>query len=59
MLADHLSEEIAHALAQDVEYRVREVIQEGIKFALHGHRTVLTTEDVNRSLRLLNIEVCV
>ena len=53
---DHLSEEIAHALAQDVEYRVREVIQEGIKFALHGHRTVLTTEDVNRSLRLLNIE---
>ena len=55
--AEHLSEDIAQALAQDVEYRMREIVQEGLKFASHSRRTRLTADDVNRSLRLLNVEV--
>ncbi|KAI8476880.1 MAG: TATA box binding protein associated factor-domain-containing protein [Monoraphidium minutum] len=51
-----LSDEAARALAPDVEYRLREVIQEALKFAKHSKRLKLTTEDVNNALRLRNVE---
>ncbi len=51
-----LSTEAARALAPDVEYRLREVIQEALKFAKHCKRQKLTTEDINNALRLRNVE---
>eukprot|EP00775_Hariotina_reticulata_P010004 gene10004-10158_t len=51
-----LSDEAAKVLAPDVEYRLREVVQEALKFAKHAKRTTLTTEDINNALRLRNVE---
>eukprot|EP00879_Flechtneria_rotunda_P027105 GHRR01028973.1.p2 GENE.GHRR01028973.1~~GHRR01028973.1.p2 ORF type:complete len:107 (+),score=22.88 GHRR01028973.1:149-469(+) len=51
-----LSDEAAKTLAPDVEYRLREVVQEALKFAKHCKRTKLTTEDINDALRLRNVE---
>jgi transcription initiation factor TFIID subunit 6 len=52
-----LSDEVALAMASDVEYRLREVAQEALKFMKHSKRTRLTTHDVNDALRLRNVEV--
>ena len=52
-----MSNEVASAMAPDVEYRVREIAQEAIKFMKHSKRQKLTTEDVNNALRLRNVEV--
>ncbi|KIY93241.1 Transcription initiation factor TFIID subunit 6 [Monoraphidium neglectum] len=51
-----LSDDAAKALAPDVEYRLREVIQEALKFAKHSKRLKVTTEDINNALRLRNAE---
>lgn len=53
---ENLSDEVARALAPDVEYRLREVIQDACKFMRHSKRTELSTEDVNCSLKLRNVE---
>jgi transcription initiation factor TFIID subunit 6 len=52
-----MHDEIATALASDVEYRIREITQEAIKFMKRSKRDTLTTDDVNSALRLRNIEV--
>jgi histone H3/H4 len=52
----NLLPEAARALAPDVEYRLREVIQEALKFTKHCRRQKLTTEDVNNALRMRNVE---
>ncbi|KAK9268783.1 hypothetical protein L1049_000546 [Liquidambar formosana] len=44
------------ALAPDVEYRVREIMQEAIKCMRHSKRTILTADDVDRALNLRNVE---
>ena len=49
--------EACQALAHDVEYRLREVIQDALKFASRSRRSYLTTEDVNSALRLRNVQV--
>jgi len=49
-------DDIALALASDVEYRLREIVQEAMKFMRHSRRDVLTTEDVNSALKLHNVE---
>lgn len=49
-----LSEPAAVALAPDAEYRIRELIQDGVKFMRHSKRTRLTTGDINAALRLRN-----
>ncbi|KAG1668853.1 hypothetical protein FOA52_004948 [Chlamydomonas sp. UWO 241] len=51
-----LSDEAAKALSPDVDYRLREIIQDAKKFARHGRRTKLTVEDINSALRLRNVE---
>ncbi|KAF8068263.1 TAF6 [Scenedesmus sp. PABB004] len=53
---ERLSDEAAKTLAPDVEYRLREVVQEALKFAKHAKRTTLTAADVNDALRLRNVE---
>ncbi|CAL9125399.1 unnamed protein product [Musa acuminata var. zebrina] len=52
----NLSSDVALALAPDVEYRLREIMQEAIKCMRHSKRTVLTAEDVNSALSLRNVE---
>ena len=42
--------------APDVEYRLRDIIQEALKFMAHGRRQRLSTEDINHALRLRNCE---
>ncbi|XP_068641541.1 transcription initiation factor TFIID subunit 6-like isoform X2 [Aristolochia californica] len=53
---NNLSPDVALALAPDVEYRVREVMQEAIKCMRHSKRTILTADDVDSALSLRNVE---
>ncbi|KAI0265307.1 TATA box binding protein associated factor-domain-containing protein [Gloeopeniophorella convolvens] len=52
----NLPEAVASALASDVEYRIHQVIEEASRFMRHSRRTTLTTGDIDRALRVLNIE---
>ncbi|KAK4053723.1 histone H4-like TAF Taf6, SAGA complex subunit [Microbotryomycetes sp. JL201] len=52
----NLSDEVATALAGDVEYRLWEVIEESMKFMRHAKRTRLKVDDVNHALRMRNYE---
>ena len=52
----NLKDEVAEALAPDVEYRLRDLVQEALKFQRHGRRDTLTPEDINYALRLRNCE---
>ncbi|KAL6010270.1 hypothetical protein ACLOJK_000701 [Asimina triloba] len=56
---NNLSPDVALALAPDVEYRVREIMQEAIKCMRHSKRTILTADDVDSALNLRNVEVIV
>ncbi|XP_059661159.1 transcription initiation factor TFIID subunit 6 [Cornus florida] len=53
---NNLSSDVALALASDVEYRMREIMQEAIKCMRHSKRTTLTTDDVDSALSLRNVE---
>ncbi|KAI3410749.1 TAF domain-containing protein [Psidium guajava] len=52
----NLSPDVAAALAPDVEYHLREVMQEAIKCMRHSKRTALTVDDVDSALKLRNVE---
>ncbi|KAG0164232.1 hypothetical protein DFQ28_007295 [Apophysomyces sp. BC1034] len=52
----NVKDEVASALAQDVEYRVNELIQEAAKFMRHSKRSKLTVDDMNAALRVKNVE---
>lgn len=49
-----LSDEAAKALAPDVEYRMRDIIQEAAKFQRHSKRSTLSTDDISQALRMRN-----
>ncbi|KAK9812628.1 hypothetical protein WJX72_000897 [[Myrmecia] bisecta] len=51
-----VSDEAAKTLAPHVDVRLREIIQEALKFMRHSKRAVLTTEDLNQAFRLRNVE---
>jgi transcription initiation factor TFIID subunit 6 len=51
-----LKDEAAAALAPDAEYRIREIVQDSMKFMQHARRRRLTTGDINAALRLRNVE---
>lgn len=53
---NNLSSDAALAIAPDVEYRLREIMQEAIKCMRHSRRTLLTTDDVDTALSLRNVE---
>lgn len=53
----NLKDDVALALAQDIEYRLRDIIQEAMKFMRHAKRTRLTTDDINHALQVRNVEV--
>jgi len=52
-----ISDEVASQIAVDMEYRLREILQDSIKMMKHSKRTLLTTEDINSVLSLQNYEV--
>ncbi|KAI8322187.1 hypothetical protein GQ54DRAFT_156980 [Martensiomyces pterosporus] len=51
-----LKDGITTAMAQDVEYRLHEVINEAMKFMRRSKRTKLTVADINSALRVRNVE---
>ncbi|KAJ2828476.1 histone H4-like TAF Taf6, SAGA complex subunit [Coemansia erecta] len=51
-----LKDGITTAMAQDVEYRLHEIILEAMKFMRHSKRTKLTVADINSALRVRNVE---
>ena len=51
-----LGRDVVEQLARDVEFRLSQVVEEGLKFMRHGKRTTLTTQDISNALRLLDIE---
>lgn len=53
---NNLSLDGALTLAPDVEYRMRELMQEAIKCMRHSRRTILTTDDVDTALSIRNVE---
>ncbi|KDP30842.1 hypothetical protein JCGZ_13785 [Jatropha curcas] len=53
---NNLNDDVALALAPDVEYRMREIMQEAIKCMRHSKRNTLTTDDVDGALHLRNVE---
>ncbi|KAM0755867.1 TAF-domain-containing protein [Meredithblackwellia eburnea MCA 4105] len=52
----NLPDEVAVALAGDVEYRLWEIIEESIKFMRHSKRTRLKVDDVDHALKAKNFE---
>jgi transcription initiation factor TFIID subunit 6 len=53
-----LDDHLADALAQDVEFRLRDVIQEATKFMSHGRRSKLMARDINTALSAINVDPC-
>ena len=53
-----LGDDVAQAILSDMEYRVREVVQEAMKFMRHSKRQRLCCTDVDSALKLKNVEVC-
>lgn len=51
-----LEDDVAAALASDLEYKLREMTQEANKFRRHAKRRRLTPEDINLAMRLRNLE---
>ncbi|KAK6777018.1 hypothetical protein RDI58_023735 [Solanum bulbocastanum] len=52
----NLSPDVLPTLAVDVEYRIREIMQEAIKCMHHSKRTTLSTDDVDAALSLRGVE---
>ena len=52
-----LGDDVAQAILSDMEYRVREVVQEAMKFMRHSKRQRLCCTDVDSALKLKNVEV--
>lgn len=50
-----LSESATTALALDGEYRIREIVQDSIKYMKHSKRSCLTPNDINAALRLRDV----
>ncbi len=51
-----LNDDAATRLAEDLEYRLKEVVQDAIKFMRHSKRRRLTCADIDQALRVKNIE---
>ena len=51
-----LNEEACKRLSEDLEYRLKEVVQNAIKFSRHGKRRRLTCSDIDNALKVKNVE---
>ncbi|CEL62562.1 Transcription initiation factor TFIID subunit 6 OS=Schizosaccharomyces pombe (strain 972 / ATCC 24843) GN=taf6 PE=1 SV=1 [Rhizoctonia solani AG-1 IB] len=52
----NLPDNVAAALASDVEYRLHQVIEEAARFTRHARRSTMSPSDIDQALRVLNIE---
>lgn len=52
-----IPEKTLSSLSLDLEYRLREILQEATKFQRHCCRPELSTLDINKALILKNIQV--
>ncbi|KAI9047174.1 hypothetical protein LZ554_008628 [Drepanopeziza brunnea f. sp. 'monogermtubi'] len=51
-----LNEDAVRTLANEVEYRLSQVIVEAMRFMHQGKRTVLGTQDISQALKVLDVE---
>ncbi|KAI4201385.1 MAG: hypothetical protein LQ350_003304 [Teloschistes chrysophthalmus] len=51
-----LNDDVLSGLSMDIECRIREVLEEALKFVRHSKRTNLTTQDISQALKVLNVE---
>lgn len=51
-----LNDEVQQAFCSDIEFRVSQVLEEGLKLMRHSKRSTLTTQDIVQALRVLNVE---
>lgn len=51
----NMNDAAATVLASDAEYRIREIIQDSVKFMKHSKRDRLIPDDINAALRLRNV----
>lgn len=52
----NLPDDVAKAMAMDVEYRLHEIIEQARKFMRHSRRRTLSTRDIDSALKVLNVE---
>ncbi|ODV84529.1 hypothetical protein CANARDRAFT_29067 [[Candida] arabinofermentans NRRL YB-2248] len=55
-ISQQLNEEVSKNLAMDVEYRIHEILEQALKFMRHGKRKTLTVQDIDRAMKVLNLE---
>jgi len=53
----NLNDEGAKVLAEDVTYRIRNILQDAMKFMEKAKRKKLSTQDFDNALKVKNIEV--
>jgi transcription initiation factor TFIID subunit 6 len=51
-----LNDETSRNLAMDVEYRIHEILEQATKFMRHSKRRTLSTTDIEKALKVLNVE---
>lgn len=51
-----IPDDAASVLAEDSSYRLKQIVQEAVKFMHHGKRHRLSTADIDHALRAQNIE---
>ena len=51
-----LNEDAALRMSEDLEYRLKEIVQDAIKFSRNSKRKILLTSDVDHALSVKNIE---
>ena len=52
----NMRDNICVALATDIEYRIRDIVESASKYMKHAKRTRMTTADIDNALRQKNIE---
>lgn len=52
----NLPDDVAKAMAMDVEYRLHEIIEQARKFMRHSKRRTLMARDIASALKVLNVE---
>lgn len=52
----NLPNDVANVLAMDIEYRIFQITEQALKFMRHSKRKTLSTRDINKALKTLNVE---
>ncbi len=53
----NLPDSVATMLANDVEYRLNQIIEQASRFTRHAKRNMLATGDHDHAFKVINIEV--